>query len=71
MAALLDMFEYFYALTTARRKHPTGDLASAIANAPESTAHRWVTWTPSRTTRSSPPQDTTPQAPQSAVGCSL
>ena len=25
MAALLDMFEYFNALTTARRKHPTGD----------------------------------------------
>lgn len=71
MAALLDMFEYFNALTTTRRKHPTEDLALAIANAPESTAHRWATWTPSRTTRSSPPQDTTPQAPQSPVGCSL
>jgi len=71
MAALLDMFEYFKPLTTTRRKHPTEDLASAIANAPESTAHRWATWTPSRTTRSSPPQDTTPQAPQSPVGCSL
>ncbi|CAM2800973.1 cytochrome P450 [Skermania piniformis] len=32
-AALLDMFEYFNALTRARREHPTGDLASAIANA--------------------------------------
>ncbi|MBV8349750.1 MAG: cytochrome P450 [Mycolicibacterium sp.] len=33
MAALLDMFEYFNALTTMRREHPTEDLASAIANA--------------------------------------
>ena len=33
MAALLDMFEYFNALTTTRREHPTEDLASAIANA--------------------------------------
>jgi cytochrome P450 len=31
--ALLDMFEYFNALTASRRKHPTEDLASAIANA--------------------------------------
>src|SRR6185312_8033034 len=31
--ALLDMFEYFKALTAARREQPTGDLASAIANA--------------------------------------
>ena len=28
MAALLDMFAYFNALTTARREHPTEDLAS-------------------------------------------
>jgi cytochrome P450 len=31
--ALLDMFEYFNALTASRREHPTEDLASAIANA--------------------------------------
>jgi cytochrome P450 len=31
--ALLDMFEYFKALTAARRERPTEDLASAIANA--------------------------------------
>jgi cytochrome P450 len=31
--ALLDMFEYFRALTAARREQPTEDLASAIANA--------------------------------------
>jgi cytochrome P450 len=31
--ALLDMFEYFAALTAARRDRPTEDLASAIANA--------------------------------------
>jgi cytochrome P450 len=31
--ALLDMFEYFNALTAARRANPTDDLASAIANA--------------------------------------
>jgi cytochrome P450 len=31
--ALLDMFEYFNAITTSRRQHPTEDLASAIANA--------------------------------------
>lgn len=31
--ALLDMFEYFQALTAARRERPTADLASAIANA--------------------------------------
>jgi cytochrome P450 len=33
VASLLEMFEYFNALTAARREHPTGDLASAIANA--------------------------------------
>ncbi|KZS82190.1 cytochrome [Mycobacterium kansasii] len=33
LPALLDMFEYFNAVTAARRKHPTEDLASAIANA--------------------------------------
>ncbi len=33
MAALLDMFEYFTALTASRRENPTEDLASAIANA--------------------------------------
>jgi cytochrome P450 len=32
-AALLDMFQYFTALTTSRRDNPTEDLASAIANA--------------------------------------
>jgi cytochrome P450 len=31
--ALLDVFEYFNALTGSRRQHPTEDLASAIANA--------------------------------------
>jgi cytochrome P450 len=31
--ALLDMFEYFNALTASRRQRPTEDLASAIANA--------------------------------------
>lgn len=33
MAALLDMFQYFTALTASRRENPTEDLASAIANA--------------------------------------
>ena len=33
MSALLEMFEYFTALTASRREHPTADLASAIANA--------------------------------------
>jgi cytochrome P450 len=33
MSALLDMFNYFTELTAARRKNPTEDLASAIANA--------------------------------------
>ena len=33
MAALLDMFAYFTAVTASRRKNPTDDLASAIANA--------------------------------------
>jgi cytochrome P450 len=32
-SALLDMFEYFKALTEERRRQPTEDLASAIANA--------------------------------------
>jgi cytochrome P450 len=31
--ALLDMFEYFKALTASRRENPTDDMASAIANA--------------------------------------
>jgi cytochrome P450 len=33
MAALLEMFQYFTALTASRRERPTDDLASAIANA--------------------------------------
>jgi cytochrome P450 len=33
MAVLLDFFEYFVALTADRRKNPTDDLASVIANA--------------------------------------
>ncbi len=33
MSALLEMFQYFSALTTSRRENPTEDLASAIANA--------------------------------------
>jgi cytochrome P450 len=33
MAALLDMFAYFTAVTACRRENPTEDLASAIANA--------------------------------------
>ncbi len=33
MSALLEMFEYFTALTASRRERPTDDLASAIANA--------------------------------------
>jgi cytochrome P450 len=33
LQVLLDFFAYFSALTAARRKHPTDDLASAIANA--------------------------------------
>ena len=33
MSALLEMFEYFTALTRSRRESPTEDLASAIANA--------------------------------------
>jgi cytochrome P450 len=32
-AALLDIFEYFTALTASRRERPTEDMASAIANA--------------------------------------
>jgi cytochrome P450 len=32
-AVLLDMFQYFSAVTASRREHPTEDLASAIANA--------------------------------------
>ncbi len=32
MAVLLDFFAYFAQLTASRREHPTGDLASAIAN---------------------------------------
>ncbi|HKV20651.1 MAG TPA: cytochrome P450 [Mycobacterium sp.] len=32
MAVLMDFFNYFGALTTSRRAHPTDDLASAIAN---------------------------------------
>lgn len=33
LPALLDMFQYFNAVTESRREHPTEDLASAIANA--------------------------------------
>jgi len=33
LAVLVDFFNYFAALTAARREHPTTDLASAIANA--------------------------------------
>ena len=33
MPALLEMFQYFTALTVSRRENPTEDLASAIANA--------------------------------------
>jgi cytochrome P450 len=33
LPALMDMFEYFTALTASRREYPTEDLASAIANA--------------------------------------
>ncbi|WKG05472.1 cytochrome P450 [Mycolicibacterium sp. HK-90] len=33
MSALIEMFQYFTALTASRREHPTDDLASAIANA--------------------------------------
>lgn len=33
MAALLDMFAYFTAVTASRRENPTEDLASAVANA--------------------------------------
>lgn len=33
MTALLEMFQYFTELTASRRKNPTEDLASAIANA--------------------------------------
>ncbi|MGX6509654.1 cytochrome P450 [Rhodococcus sp. SJ-2] len=33
MNALLEMFEYFSALTASRRENPTADMASAIANA--------------------------------------
>ncbi|HET9875147.1 MAG TPA: cytochrome P450, partial [Mycobacterium sp.] len=33
LPVLLDFFAYFNALTTARREHPTEDLASTIANA--------------------------------------
>lgn len=33
LAVLMDFFNYFSALTAARREHPTEDLASAIANA--------------------------------------
>ena len=33
LPALLDMFQYFNAVTASRREHPTEDLSSAIANA--------------------------------------
>ncbi|MFN3007358.1 cytochrome P450 [Mycolicibacterium wolinskyi] len=33
MTALIEMFQYFTALTASRRENPTDDLASAIANA--------------------------------------
>lgn len=33
LQTLLDMFQYFNAVTASRREHPTEDLASAIANA--------------------------------------
>jgi cytochrome P450 len=33
LPALLDMFQYFNAVTASRHEHPTEDLASAIANA--------------------------------------
>jgi cytochrome P450 len=33
LPALLDMFQYFNAVTASRREHPTEDLASVIANA--------------------------------------
>lgn len=33
MSVLLEMFEYFNAVTASRREHPTDDLSSAIANA--------------------------------------
>ncbi|KUH64281.1 cytochrome [Mycolicibacterium novocastrense] len=33
MSALVEMFQYFTALTASRRENPTDDLASAIANA--------------------------------------
>jgi cytochrome P450 len=33
MTAMLEMFQYFTALTASRRENPTDDLASAIANA--------------------------------------
>src|ERR1700757_2645900 len=33
LPALLDMFQFFNAVTASRREHPTEDLASAIANA--------------------------------------
>jgi hypothetical protein len=33
LPVLLDMFQYFNAVTASRREHPTEDLASAIANA--------------------------------------
>ncbi|GBG40779.1 cytochrome P450 [Mycobacterium montefiorense] len=33
LEVVLDLFDYFTALTASRRKHPTDDLASAIANA--------------------------------------
>ena len=33
MTVLLDFLQYFMALTASRRAHPTGDLASVIANA--------------------------------------
>ena len=33
MAAMMEMFTYFTALTASRRENPTDDFASAIANA--------------------------------------
>src|SRR5262249_10997318 len=33
LPALMDMFQYFNAVTASRREHPTEDLSSAIANA--------------------------------------
>ena len=80
MSALLEMFEYFAALTASRRERPTDDLASAIANATidgeplsdiDTIVGAQAPFDPNNpTTRSSPRPAMTPPARPSPEECS-